>query len=186
MNTGGIFSAARVPVLGLAAFSGTGKTTLLKKLLPRLTQRGFRVGLIKHSHHSFEIDQPGKDSYELRRAGANPVMLSSSHRRALMTEHRSPAPPALSTELAHFDQSGLDLILVEGFKRERFPKIELTRPSLGHPLLFPDDESVIAVASDAPLPLPATVPLLDLNDPAAIARFIIDEFLGHGEPGSLR
>jgi molybdopterin-guanine dinucleotide biosynthesis protein B len=170
---------AKVPLLGFAAFSGTGKTTLLKKLIPLLTARGLRVGLIKHSHHAFEIDHPGKDSYELRRAGANPVMLSSSHRRAIMTEHRAIREPTLNGELAYFDQTGLDLILVEGFKRERFPKIELHRPALGKPLLFPADDTIIALATDAAPAVEPTIPHLDLNDPERIARFILENFLAH-------
>lgn len=170
---------ARVPLLGFAAFSGTGKTTLLTQLIPRVTVRGLRVGLIKHSHHDFEIDYPGKDSYELRRAGASPVMLSSSHRRAVITELPEVREPALDDELRHFDQTGLDLILVEGFKHERFPKIELHRPALGRPLLFPDDDTIIAIASDAPLPVEPAIPRLDLNDPERIAHFILDDFLAH-------
>jgi molybdopterin-guanine dinucleotide biosynthesis protein B len=177
---------ARVPLLGIAAYSGTGKTTLLKQLIPLLRASGLEVGLIKHAHHAFDVDYPGKDSYELRKAGANPVMLSSSHRRALMTEHREPRQPTLAGELAHFDQTGLGLVLVEGFKRERFPKIELSRPVLGHPLLYPEDDSIIAVATDAPLPGPPPIPVLDLNDPAGIARFILQDFLPHAAAGPLR
>ncbi len=166
------------PLLGFAAFSGTGKTTLLKQLIPLLKAKGLRVGLIKHSHHAFEIDHPGKDSYVLRQAGASPVMLSSSHRRAVITEHPAPKEPVLQDELAYFDTSGLDLVLVEGFKHERFPKIELHRPSLGRPLLFPDDDSIIALATDAPPAHLPDIPVLDINDPAAIVRFILGGFLG--------
>lgn len=169
---------AQVPLLGFAAYSGTGKTTLLTRLIPLLRAQGLRVGLIKHSHHAFEIDRPGKDSYELKQAGANPVMLSSSHRRALMVDHPTPEEPTLNGELAYFDQTGIDLILVEGFKHERFPKIELHRPALGKPLLFPSDDSIIAIATDAALDAP--IPRLDINDPARIARFILEEFLAHG------
>jgi molybdopterin-guanine dinucleotide biosynthesis protein B len=171
------FPNAHVPVLGFAAFSGTGKTTLLKRLIPLLKCRGLRVGLIKHGHHDFEIDYPGKDSYELRHAGASPVMLSSSRRRAVITEHASAGEPSLAGELAHFDQTGLDLILVEGFKAETFPKIELHRPALGKPLLFPGDAGIIAVATDGELPVEPGIPRLDINDPEQIARFILDEFL---------
>lgn len=168
---------ARVPVLGFAAFSGTGKTTLLKQLIPLLTAHNLRVGLIKKSHHNFEIDQPGKDSHELRMAGANPVMLTSSHRRAIITERESPSEPVLDDELAYFDQSGLDLVLVEGFKHERFPKIELHRPALGKPLLYPNDSSIIAVATDATLKIKPSLPVLDLNRPATVAAFILTVFL---------
>ncbi len=177
---------ARVPLLGFAAFSGTGKTTLLKKLIPRLMAEGLKIGLIKHGHHDFEIDHPGKDSYELRRAGASPVMLSSARRRAIITEHRVIREPLLNDELAHFDQTGLDLILVEGFKREAFPKIELHRPSLGKPLLFPEDRTIIAIATDAALAIEPAIPRLDLNDPEPIARFILKGFLPHAAAGSLR
>lgn len=167
---------ARVPLIGFAAASGTGKTTLLCRLIPLLKARGLRVGLVKHSHHRFDVDQPGKDSYELRQAGANPVMLSSALRRAVMTERPQAQDPSLAEELAYFDQEAVDLILVEGFKREHFAKIELCRPALGQPLLFPEDDAIIAVASDGPLPLPTGLPLLDLNSPQAIADFILEHF----------
>jgi len=168
---------ARVPVLGFAAFSGTGKTTLLKRLIPLLKANGLRIGLIKKSHHDFEIDHPGKDSYELRTAGANPVMLTSSHRRAIITEHEQTREPRLEEELAYFNQTELDLILVEGFKQEQFPKIELHRPALGRPLLFPDDPSIVALATDAePFRIRANIPVLDLNQPEAVARFILGQF----------
>ena len=175
------FRNALVPILGFAAFSGTGKTTLLKKIIPQLRLNGLNVGLIKHSHHSFEIDHPGKDSYELRRAGASPVMLSSSHRRAIITERRIIQEPALAEELTYFDQTGLDLILVEGFKRERFPKIELHRPALGKPLLFPNDDSIIAIATDSDPVVTPGIPRLDLNDPDQITRFICQDFLPHAK-----
>ena len=166
-----------VPLLGFAAFSGTGKTTLLVKLIPLLKARGLRIGIIKHSHHAFEIDKPGKDSYALRAAGASPVMLSSNRRRAMITEWPDAREPRLAEELAFFDRTGLDLILVEGFKAEPFPKIELHRPVLGRPLLFPDDGRIVAVASDAPI-LPApTIPELDLNRADQIAAFICAEIL---------
>lgn len=168
-------SNASVPLLGFAAFSGTGKTTLLTQIIPKLKRKGLVVGLIKHSHHAFEIDYPGKDSYLLRQAGASPVMLSSSHRRAIIAEHSSPFEPVLNEELRYFDQTGLDLILVEGFKRESFPKIELHRPSYGRPLLFPDDENIIAIATD--LPIYSSIRQLNLNDPDEITQFIWKDFL---------
>ncbi len=169
--------AARVPLLGFAAFSGTGKTTLLRQLIPLLNAAGLRVGLIKHAHHAFEVDHPGKDSYELRHAGATPVMLSASHRRAIITEHAEPADPVLNEELAYFDQTAIDLVLVEGFKREAFPKIELHRPALGHPLLYPADDTIIALAADDASLLPPTIPQLDLNQPGQLCAFILDRFL---------
>lgn len=170
---------AKVPIIGFAAFSGTGKTTLLTQLIPVFNQKGMRVGLIKHSHHSFQIDQPGKDSFRLREAGASLVMLVSTHRRAIITEFQEIKEPDLDEQLLAFDQSGLDLILVEGFKRARFPKIELHRPSLAKPLLYPDDPDIIAVASDAPLGLPQNITLLDINQPEQIAGFILN-YLGAG------
>ncbi|MGH8557735.1 MAG: molybdopterin-guanine dinucleotide biosynthesis protein B [Methylococcales bacterium] len=168
---------SKVPVLGIAAFSGTGKTTLLTRLIPLLKQRGLRIGLIKHSHHNFDIDHPGKDSYRLREAGANPVMLSSKFRRAVITEHEIPIEPLLSEQLKHLDQSNLDLVLVEGFKRERFPKIELYRASVGKPLLFPHDDSIIAIATDSPLAEEPGIPVLDLNSPEKVGKFILNCFM---------
>ena len=112
---------AHIPMLGFAAFSGTGKTTLLTQIIPILKHHGLRIGLIKHSHHNFQIDQPGKDSFRLRAAGASPVMLVSTHRRAIITEITPVQEPRLDDQLKLFDQSELDLILVEGFKAERFP-----------------------------------------------------------------
>jgi molybdopterin-guanine dinucleotide biosynthesis adapter protein len=166
---------AKVPILGFAAFSGTGKTTLLTQLIPILKQQGLRIGLIKHSHHNFQIDQPGKDSFRLREAGASPVMLVSTHRRAIITEFQ-PREPVLDEQLLAFDQSELDLILVEGFKATNFPKIELHRPSLNKPLLYPNDPNIIAIATDYPLDTPQNLVQLDLNQPATIAKFITRQF----------
>jgi len=167
-------------VLGFAAFSGTGKTTLLKQIIPLLKEKGLRVGLVKASHHGFEIDRPGKDSHELRMAGASPVMLSSSRRRAIITEHAEIRERGLAEELAFFDQGSVDIILVEGFKQEGFPKIELHRPSLGKPLLFPDDPSIIAIATDGALPVAPAIPQFDLNAPRPIADFILGHLRLHG------
>ncbi len=169
---------AKVPILGFAAHSGTGKTTLLTQLIPTLKQDGLRIGLIKHSHHNFQIDQPGKDSFRLREAGASPVMLVSSHRRAIITEFSTITEPLLDEQLLAFDQSELDLILVEGFKATQFPKIELHRPSHNTSLLYPNDPSIIAVASDMPLSIPSTLVQLDLNLPGQIAKFITQQFMG--------
>lgn len=168
---------SQVPILGFAAPSGTGKTTLLTDLIPELIQKNIRVGLIKHSHHNFQIDKPGKDSFRLREAGASPVMLVSSHRRAIITEFATAQEPDLNEQLRHLDQSGIDLILVEGFKSEIFPKIELHRPSLNLPLLYPDDHSIIAIASDQQIPLTRDIISLDLNNPQAVSHFIIHRFL---------
>lgn len=183
----------KVPILGLAAFSGTGKTTLLTQLIPLLINTGLRVGLIKHSHHNFEIDKPGKDSYRLREAGASPVMLVSSRRRAVITEFSTFAEPQLDAQLEALDQSELDLILVEGFKAELFPKIELHRPSLNKKLLFPSDSSIIAIATDEEFTMtPSNTnlsetklssihqpPKLDINNPEQIALFILHNFLAN-------
>ena len=166
------------PILGFAAFSGTGKTTLLVRLLAVLRARGYRVGVVKHAHHSFEIDKPGKDSYELRKAGAVQTLVASRNRWALVTERDGDDEPRLNDLLRQLDRNALDFILVEGFKAERFPKIELYRPSLGHPLLHPDDDSIIAIAADAPLPAKTRLPRLDLNRPEGIADFVVEFLIG--------
>ncbi len=163
---------AQIPVLGFVAASGTGKTTLLIQIIPILKQNGLRIGLIKHSHHDFDIDRPGKDSFRLREAGASPVMLVSRYRRAMITELTSEHEPGLDEQLKYFDQTELDLILVEGFKSEKFPKIELHRPSLSQPLLYPDDPDIIAIAVDASLKTPSYLTQLELNRPETIAAFI--------------
>ena len=164
----------RPPVLlGFAAFSGTGKTELLTKLLPILVEQGLRTGMVKHAHHAFDVDQPGKDSHRLRKAGAKEMLVSSGRRWALMHELDADEQEMTLTELLpKLDAASLDLILVEGFKREAFPKIELCRPALGHPYLYPEDPNILALATDAPPPSGLTLPHLDLNDPAAIAAFI--------------
>ena len=163
---------APVPILGFAARSGTGKTTLLTQVLPRLTDQGLRVALIKYSHHDFDIDRPGKDSYRLREAGATPVLLTSPHRRALITEFPENFEPSLSEEIQQLPLDAIDLILVEGFKHVRFPKIELHRHAMGHDFLYPDDDSIIAVASDVEMQL--DLPLLNLNQPEQVSKFILE------------
>lgn len=168
---------AHIPILGFAAFSGTGKTTLLTQTIPILKHHGLRIGLIKHSHHNFQIDQPGKDSFRLREAGASPVMLVSTHRRAIITEFTPEREPRLDDQLQVFDQSELDLILVEGFKAEQFPKIELHRPSLNKPLLYPNDPDIIAIASDCTLKTPDYLTHLDINQPEMIASFVLNQFM---------
>ena len=165
---------SRTPVIGLVAASGTGKTTLLKKLLPILRQRGLRPGYLKHAHHHFEIDQPGKDSYEIREAGAEQVLLASSARWALQGRLRVPGEdPPLSEMLEHFEHDRLDLILVEGFKFASFPKIELHRTTFDRPLLYPQDPDIIAVIADHSLPGDRHPPLLPPEDPEAIADFLL-------------
>lgn len=167
---------ARVPVIGFAAYSGTGKTTLLVQLLARMKAQGFRVAVIKHAHHSFEIDHPGKDSYKLRHAGACQMLIGSRQRWALINENSDEYEPDLQDYVDRLDQDQLDLILVEGFKPGNIPKIELHRPSLGKPLLCKTDTAIIAVAHDAGERLPVECRQLDINDPEAIVTFIIDRF----------
>lgn len=165
-------SAQRCPILGFAAVSGTGKTTLLLKLIPVLRERGLRIGLIKRAHHSFDTDKPGKDSYELRKAGASRVLVGSDHRWALVVENEVPNEPELATMLHNLHTDALDLVLVEGFKFEPIPKIEVYRPGLGQPLLAQDDPCIIAVATDAPDFVAIDRPVLDLNRPGRVADFI--------------
>jgi molybdopterin-guanine dinucleotide biosynthesis protein B len=157
-------------IFGFAGFSGSGKTTLIEQLIPRLVLHGLRVSLIKHAHHSFDIDRPGKDSYRHREAGATEVLISSAQRWVQMRELRNESEPGLDELLGHL--SVCDLVLVEGFKRAAIPKLEVHRTSLGHPLLQTQDPHIVAVACDAPVNTP--VPVLDLNDPDAITAFIVD------------
>ena len=162
------------PLLGFVAYSGTGKTTLLEKLIPALKRRGLRIGLIKHAHHEFDIDTPGKDSYRLRKAGATQVMVASNKRWAIINENDiEQQEPNLAELLQQLDPQRFDLLLVEGFKHEAYPKIELWRQELEKPLLYPQDENIIAFACDGPPPQPLTQPWLDINDISAIADFII-------------
>ncbi|MDF7679467.1 molybdopterin-guanine dinucleotide biosynthesis protein MobB [Enterobacteriaceae bacterium ESL0689] len=160
-----------IPILAISGWSGTGKTTLLKKLIPLLCKAGLRPGLIKHTHHQMDIDKPGKDSYELRKAGAKQTIVASSQRWALMTETPDEEPPDLAWLVSRMDTSKLDLVLVEGFKHEAVAKILLFRQNCGHDIdaLLPD-ENVIAIACDIPLATP--LPHLDLNDIPQIAAFI--------------
>ncbi|KXO09890.1 Molybdopterin-guanine dinucleotide biosynthesis protein MobB / Molybdopterin biosynthesis protein MoeA [Moritella sp. JT01] len=178
---------ASLPLLGFAAFSGTGKTTLLEAILPKLVARGIRVAVIKHAHHDFDIDLPGKDSYRLRKAGASQMLISSRCRRALVTE--TPDEEATLPHLiAQLDQTQLDLILVEGFKQLNFPKIELHRTEVGKPWLHPTDNNIIAIAANvsAPAPLAEKTPLpkLDINDLEQITEFVIS-FI-QGEVGAVK
>ncbi|WP_072571419.1 molybdopterin-guanine dinucleotide biosynthesis protein MobB [Enterobacter sp. SA187] len=161
-----------IPLLAIAAWSGTGKTTLLKALIPELCARGIRPGIIKHTHHNMDVDKPGKDSYELRKAGAAQTLVASQQRWALMTE--TPEEPALDLAYlaSRMDSSKLDIILVEGFKHEPTAKIVLFRSAAGHDVSeLVLDEHTIAVASD--IALKVNVPTLDLNDVNAIADFIM-------------
>lgn len=167
-----------IPLLGFAAWSGAGKTTLLTQILPVLRESGLEIALIKHAHHHFDIDHPGKDSYELRQAGAGQVLVASSRRIALMVENPTgrEIEPVLSDLIARIDPRRADLILVEGFKREAIPKIEIHRPALGKPLLCTDDPNIIAVATDRPEVVPTGTPTLPLDDVRRIAAFIAGHF----------
>lgn len=161
-------------VFGLAGYSGSGKTTLLEELIPRLNAAGLRVSLIKHAHHRFDIDQPGKDSYRLRDAGCSEVLLVSDNRWVLMHELRGAPEPAFEDQIARFSEC--DLILVEGFKNTPIPKLEVHRPSIGKPLIAGSGvETIVAVATDEPgvVRQQTGVPILDLNDRDAIANFIL-------------
>ena len=158
-----------LPVLGFAAYSGTGKTSLLVKLLPLLKLQGLRIAMIKHAHHDFDIDQPGKDSFELRKAGADQMLIASDKRLALIEEREG--EPDLVSLVGRLDTDNLDLILVEGFRHVAFPKIELHRPSLGKDLIFPDDKNIVAVATDDVIEA-GSLPILDINQPLEVAGFI--------------
>lgn len=157
-------------IFGIVGKSGSGKTTLLEQLIPIIRQRGISVSTIKHTHHQFDIDQPGKDSYRQREAGAKEVMLASSHRWALLHELRGDDEPEIEDLLKHM--SDVDLVLIEGFKFNNHPKIEIHRPSYGRDPLWPGDTTILAVASDEE-PAGLDRPLIDLNDVGAIADFII-------------
>jgi len=156
-------------LIGFAGWSGSGKTTLVTKVLPVLIARGWRVSTIKHAHHGFDLDQPGKDSYQHRAAGASEVLIASATRWAIMHELRGAPEPELEELLGHL--APVDLVIVEGFKRSAYPKIEVHRPALGKPPLYPEDPNIIALATDAPIA--TRLPLLPLDRPAVIADFIM-------------
>ncbi|MCI0431884.1 MAG: molybdopterin-guanine dinucleotide biosynthesis protein B [Rhodospirillales bacterium] len=156
-------------VFGLVGYSGSGKTTLMVRLIPELVGRGISVSTMKHAHHGFDVDQPGKDSYEHRQAGATEVLVSSARRWALMHENRDGPEPGPLELIARM--TPVDLLLIEGFKREAHDKLEVWRKATGKPLLAQDDRTIVAVASDGPVP-GITIPVLDLNDVPAIADFI--------------
>lgn len=169
-----ITSRDNTPLLGLAAYSGTGKTTLLEQLITQLRGARLRLGLIKHSHHELELDQPGKDSYRLRHAGCIETVLATPSRSIHFVERAEPRDTLLEEQLALLSQP-LDLILVEGFRHLPFAKIELRRSGMSRPLLCLEDPTIIALASDCPVPeAPTELPRLDLNNPAAITDFILN------------
>jgi len=157
-------------IIGLAGWSGSGKTTLLTKVIPRIAARGLTVSTLKHAHHGFDVDQPGKDSHAHRMAGATEVLVGSATRWALMHELRGAAEPALGELLAKL--APVDLVIVEGYKREPHPKLEVHRAAVGKRLLQPEDPRIVAIASDQPLPA-AAVPVVALGDVEAIVEILL-------------
>ena len=156
-------------IFGFAGWSGSGKTTLIEKLIPLFVQRGLKVSLIKHAHHTFDLDQPGKDSYRHRHAGCMEVLVSSSRRWALVHELRGAPEPGFGELIERL--SPCDLVLVEGFKRERVPKLEVWRAATGEALLHPEDRDIVAIAADSRVD--TKLPQFDLNDAPAIAQFAL-------------
>lgn len=177
-----------VPLIGFCAWSGTGKTTLLTKVIPLLKQQQLRLAIVKHGHHSCQIDQKGKDSYRYREKGADQIVLATRERVALIEERPEPDDePSLEEALSVVQTEMVDLILVEGFKHEPYPKIELHRSDLNRPLLFPNDPHVIAVATDHSLDIPTTPPpqQLNLNNPHEVADFIMNTIFPHSSNSEL-
>ena len=175
-----------LPVMGFAAYSGTGKTTLLSKVIPLLTEKGYRIGIIKHTHHNIDIDKPGKDSHVLREAGAAQTVVASRNRTAIIIEKpEAKAEPILEDALANLQTATLDLVLVEGFKAAKFMKIELHRKALAKPYLYPNDANIIAIAADHEITienntqhnLNTNIDTLDINQPQQIADFIEQKLL---------
>jgi len=156
-------------IFGFAGYSGSGKTTLIEKLIPIFTGKGITVSLVKHAHHTFDVDHPGKDSYRHRQAGCAEVLVTSSRRWVMMHELRGAPEPDLAEHIKRI--SPCDLLLVEGFKRERIPKLEVYRPEVGEPMLHPHDENIVAIASDRKLD--SALPQFHINDHVAVADFIL-------------
>ena len=167
-------------IIGLAGWSGSGKTTLVTRVIPVLTGRGLKVATVKHAHHEFDIDQPGKDSWLHRQAGASEVAIVSSRRWAIVHELGEEPEPPLAAILANL--SPVDLVIVEGFKRHPHPKLEVYRAAIGKPLLYPEDDCIVAIATDSPLP-DAPVPVLMLDDIEAIATVLQAEALPREQLG---
>jgi molybdopterin-guanine dinucleotide biosynthesis protein B len=157
-------------IIGLAGWSGAGKTTLLISVIPRLVARGLKISTVKHAHHNFDIDKPGKDSHSHRMAGATEVLVGSAHRWALVHELRGETEPGLAELLARL--SPVDLVIIEGYKREPHPKLEVYRAAVGKPLMQPDDPHIVAIATDSPLPS-ARVPVVSLDDIEGIAELLL-------------
>lgn len=161
---------SEIKVLGIVGWSGSGKTTLLTRLIPLLVARGLRIATLKHAHHAFDVDQPGKDSYEHRKAGASEVIVSSARRWVQMHEVGAGAEATLAEHLRRL--SPCDLALIEGYKSEPHPKLEVYRASVGKPALYPTDARIVAVATDQRLPA-LTIPQVDLDDIAAVADLVL-------------
>jgi molybdopterin-guanine dinucleotide biosynthesis adapter protein len=170
-------------VIGLAGWSGSGKTTLITKVIPVLVARGLKVSTIKHAHHAFDIDRPGKDSWQHREAGASEVVVASSRRWAVVHELRDEPEPPLEELLTKLGPA--DLVIIEGFKRHAHPKLEIYRASVGKPLIYPQDDCVVAIASDAPLPH-AQLPVLKLDDIEGIANVLQAEAVPRDQIGAAR
>jgi len=170
-----------VKIFGVTGYSGSGKTTLIERMLPQMIGRGLRISVLKHAHHDFDIDRPGKDSFRHRQAGAGEVLLANASRWVLMHELRDAREPTLAEYATRF--SPCDLLLVEGFKHEAIPRLEVHRPANGKPALWPQERQIVAVASDqaAPAELPAGVCWLELNDVPTIVTFILDHLQLTGE-----
>ncbi len=163
-----------IPLLGFCAYSGTGKTTLIKQIIPLLKNHGLQVAVIKHAHHDFDLDQPGKDSYELRKAGADKTIICSHTRMVQITEFEKPLDePSLEDIVSQFRAGDYDLILVEGYKTAKIPKIELHRQALGKPLMFNDDDTIIALACDQCQDHDHPITCLNISEPQEVADFIV-------------
>jgi len=162
-------------VVGFAGFSGSGKTTLVERLIPALRLRGLRVSVVKHAHHSFDIDHPGKDTWRHREAGAFEVVVASENRLALMREFEQPARLTVHQLIAEL-YDGVDWVVVEGFKDSSLLKVEVWRADAGKPARYAEDDFIVAIATDSPgrLPVPTLRPVLDLNDPDAVAQWLVD------------
>ena len=167
-------------LIGFAAYSGTGKTTLIKSIVTILKELNYRVSVIKHAHHNFDIDKPEKDSYEIRKSGAENMLISSQKRWALVHENINNDELNLSELINILDNKENDIILVEGFKAEKFPKIELYRKQVSKSFLYDNDESIIAIAHDENIEINTDIKKLDINNPQEIAKYII-EYLGIGK-----
>jgi molybdopterin-guanine dinucleotide biosynthesis protein MobB len=163
-----------VPVIGFAGYSGSGKTTVIRDLIPALKEKGVRPSVIKHAHHDFDIDYPGKDSYELRKAGAGQIIVGSAHRWAMITESGDGREPDLTEFLAQLNLLSTDVILVEGFRDISFPKIEIFRTSEARSPFYKHDAYIIAIVSDAALPGDSEIPVFGPENSADLADFVVD------------